>query len=227
MNNKQEFERTHFPYIYYVIRPVSHKCVPLAMRSGLTPNQVTLASIILYFIGIALFGVGGQLFQILGITAAHVGLILDCVDGELARSTGKTSQKGGYLDAVGGYFVSGLLFASIGLGLTRKPDLAHALLNNIMFVSRWVYLSIGLSTGLFLLLIRIIGLRYKLIFNNSLRDNKKGVLQAVTCFGDFLLPLIFLGTVVKVLSFILLAYFLYYSVGFLCILYNFFKSCLK
>ena len=72
------------------------------------------------------------------IVASH---FLDCIDGELARRTAQTSERGEYLDALGGY-VQGDLLPAIGLGLTLAPG--HMLLKTVLPIPVGAYVAIGL-----------------------------------------------------------------------------------
>jgi len=65
--------------------------------SPLMPNHVTVASFVLYSIGAGLIIVGG-IWSVLAAILLPLSYILDCLDGQLARYTGKTSSIGDYLD---------------------------------------------------------------------------------------------------------------------------------
>lgn len=87
---------------------------PLA-RTPITPNQVTLISLIA--------GLGAAALIALGGTWAHwgAGLFilaawLDHFDGELARLTGRTSEFGHYFDHVAALVTYCALFVGIGIG---------------------------------------------------------------------------------------------------------------
>lgn len=71
--------------------------VPASRIRHLTPNRVTLFSFCLYTTAAALVVVGGRW----GIVAAviwPVSYVFDCLDGQLARFTGRMSAIGDYLD---------------------------------------------------------------------------------------------------------------------------------
>lgn len=221
MDQKQKFERIYRPYLYHIIRPIGRKGVLLAIKWKLIPNQVTIVSIIIEFIAMVLFGIGGFLFQILGVITIHLRQIFDTIDGDLARKIGQTTKKGEYLDAISGYLLGGILLPSIGLGLALVPDKTYFVFNNIINISPWFYISIGLFGGLISILTRLISLRYKYLFGNSLRDFQKGKLFIiVSCFEDFLLPMLFIGAIMQVMGFVLLIYCSYYLAKFLYVLYK-------
>lgn len=70
---------------------------PLA-RSGLTPNQVTWAGLVLVLANCALY-LWHQSSIVLGLALA-VSFAFDSLDGAVARLQGTSSKYGGYLDAV-------------------------------------------------------------------------------------------------------------------------------
>ena len=87
----------------------------LAKRRLLTPNQVTIISLLLGLSVGVFFATGERWGLIAGGIAFYLAFIIDCVDGKLARATGITSDKGQALDALadGGRRAS----ASLGLGI--------------------------------------------------------------------------------------------------------------
>jgi hypothetical protein len=85
----------------------------LARRRLMTPNQVTIVSLILGLSVGVFFATGERLGLVAGGIAFYLAFITDCVDGKLARATGITSDKGQALDAL----ADGGRRASASLGL--------------------------------------------------------------------------------------------------------------
>ena len=86
------------------------------MSASITPNQITTLSLVI--------GLLAALFYARGGWAAHLGAAffvlsfwLDHVDGELARSTGRTSAFGHYYDLAAGGCVLVAVFVGIGIGM--------------------------------------------------------------------------------------------------------------
>ena len=86
-------------------RRVSIHITRAAPRLGLSPNAVTAVLIVVGLGGAAVLAVGGLWPAIVGVVLVQLYLVLDCVDGEVARWTGQTSVKGIYLDRLGHYLV--------------------------------------------------------------------------------------------------------------------------
>ena len=81
----------------YAYRPVSVPFAKILARTPATPNQVTYASAALSFGGGAAFG---RRWNKPGAVLTLLGSFTDCVDGDLARLSGRTSKAGSYLDHV-------------------------------------------------------------------------------------------------------------------------------
>ncbi len=221
MYEDQRLYRIHHPYSHYLARPLARKCLPLAIRWRLKPNQVTVAAAGTLLAGLALFGVGGFVPRILAACAIVVSHFLDCIDGELARRTGQTSKRGEYLDALGGYVRGGLLLPAIGLGLTLVPDAGHALLKAVLPIPVGAYVSIGLWAGCATSLVRVINLRYRSLLGRSLRGVKHGFLQIASVPHGLVNPLLLAAAGAQALSVLLIAYSLYHTLE---LLYGLYKS---
>ncbi|POX49589.1 DUF5941 domain-containing protein [Streptomyces sp. Ru72] len=115
------FFTTHFisPYSRYIAR--------WCARRGLTPNQVTTASLITALIAAAAAATGTRG----GFVAAGVLLILsfvlDCTDGQLARYSLQYSTLGAWLDATFDRVKEYAYYAGLALGAARGGDDVWAL----------------------------------------------------------------------------------------------------
>ncbi|MEU6624112.1 DUF5941 domain-containing protein [Streptomyces litmocidini] len=111
----------------FFISPYSRYIARWCARRGLTPNQVTTASLLTALIaaGCAATGVRG------GYVAAGVLLIvsfvLDCTDGQLARYALKYSTMGAWLDATFDRAKEYAFYAGLALGAARNGDDVWAL----------------------------------------------------------------------------------------------------
>jgi phosphatidylserine synthase len=84
----------------YVLRRFSKLLTWVAIKIGATPNQVTIASFAIGLYAAFLFAQGDFWSILLGAILLQVSIIVDCVDGELARYTRKFSELGAWLDAI-------------------------------------------------------------------------------------------------------------------------------
>jgi phosphatidylglycerophosphate synthase len=84
----------------YVLRRFSKILTWAAVKIGATPNQVTIVSFAIGLYAAFLFAQGDFWSILLGAVLLQVSIIVDCVDGELARYTRKFSELGAWLDAI-------------------------------------------------------------------------------------------------------------------------------
>lgn len=99
-----------------------------ALRLGLSPNAVTAVMIVVGMAGAAVLAVGGWWPALIGMLLVQLYMVLDCVDGEVARWTGKTSVAGIYLDRLGHYLVEGAVLVAIGVRATGDAGLEWTVL---------------------------------------------------------------------------------------------------
>ena len=71
-----------------------------AMRTGITPNQITWGAFLLGLVSAVFFWLGDWQWLIVGAVVYHLSFILDCMDGKVARLTGQGSVFGAWLDFV-------------------------------------------------------------------------------------------------------------------------------
>jgi hypothetical protein len=84
----------------FFLRRVSKLLTWAAVKIGATPNQVTIASFAIGLYAAYLFAQGDTWSMIGGAILLQVSIIVDCVDGEIARYTRKFSELGAWLDAI-------------------------------------------------------------------------------------------------------------------------------
>jgi hypothetical protein len=84
----------------FFLRRVSKLLTWAAVKIGATPNQVTIASFAIGLYAAFLFAQGDTWSLIVGAILLQVSIVVDCVDGELARYTRKFSELGAWLDAI-------------------------------------------------------------------------------------------------------------------------------
>ncbi|MFD5065026.1 CDP-alcohol phosphatidyltransferase family protein [Streptomyces sp. NPDC058394] len=85
----------------FLVDPVATPLVRwTAMRTRITPNQITWAALFLGMGAAACFALADWKWLILGAVLYHVSFIMDCMDGKLARLTGQGSEFGAWLDYI-------------------------------------------------------------------------------------------------------------------------------
>lgn len=84
----------------FVLRKFSKLITKLAVKIHITPNQVTTLSLGIGLYSAYLFARGSFWSILMGALVLQLSIIIDCVDGELARYTRRFSELGRWLDAV-------------------------------------------------------------------------------------------------------------------------------
>jgi len=106
-------------YPRYVTHKISIRIVKLLLHSRITPNQITLLSIVVGIISSIVFASGLPICFFIGALILELYYVLDAVDGQLARCKKLSSMTGGYFDYISNYIVPSCVFFCIGLGLVR------------------------------------------------------------------------------------------------------------
>lgn len=91
------------PINRYLQQPIATHLVDLLMETRVTPNQVTYTSVLFGWLSAYAFSRGTPASMALGGGLLEVTLILDCVDGQLARAKGLSTAWGRLLDGIAGY----------------------------------------------------------------------------------------------------------------------------
>jgi hypothetical protein len=103
----------------FFVSPYSRYLARWAARRGLTPNQVTAASMGLGVLTAACFATGERWGLVAGAILLQIAFTTDCVDGQLARYTRQFSQLGAWLDATFDRAKEYLVFAGLAIGADR------------------------------------------------------------------------------------------------------------
>ncbi len=103
-----------------VDRRISCALTRVLLPTGVTPNQVTLASIVAGILAGGLFATSNRAAAVAGSFLFLASTIVDGCDGELARLTFRESRFGALLDVVGDNVVHVFLFGGIAVGLYHR-----------------------------------------------------------------------------------------------------------
>jgi phosphatidylglycerophosphate synthase len=132
----------------FVARPLAAVLLVPLRATPITPNQITLLTLVVFAGGAVLLALGAG-WRNLVIAAAIIELsyVLDCADGQLARLRGTSSPVGAHLDFLMDELKAFLLIAGVGIRLwmaTARPWwLVEALLGLVIVAS-----AISLTTFL-------------------------------------------------------------------------------
>ena len=103
----------------FFLRKFSKLFTWLAVRLKMTPNQVTLISFAVGLLSAYEFSRGDFWSIFIGAVLLQLSIIIDCVDGELARYTRQFSQLGAWLDAITDRIKEYLVFFALAYGAAK------------------------------------------------------------------------------------------------------------
>src|SRR5262245_14369754 len=116
------YRRTRKPNDIYwnrfVARPLAAVVVAPLARTGVTPNQVTFATLPVFLAGAVLLALVPSWGALLGgVAILEFSYVLDCADGQLARLKGTSSPVGAHLDFLMDELKAFVLVAAVGIRL--------------------------------------------------------------------------------------------------------------
>lgn len=111
----------------FCISPYSRYIARWCARRGLTPNQVTTASLITALIAAGCAATGERWGYVAAGVLLLVSFVLDCTDGQLARYSLQYSTMGAWLDATFDRAKEYAFYAGLALGAARNGDDVWAL----------------------------------------------------------------------------------------------------
>jgi len=84
----------------WINRPLSTRLSKYLVRTGVTPNQITVASFLICLIGAGFLAAGGYVVGALGGLLIQAASVIDGCDGEVARLKGIATPRGAWLDTM-------------------------------------------------------------------------------------------------------------------------------
>jgi len=123
------------------MRGVSIHVTRVFVGWGFTADAVTISMLAVGLIGAAALFIGGVWPAVTAMLAVQAYLLLDCVDGEVARWRQTESARGVYLDRISHYLVESLLLIGLGWRVGQGD--------------RGIWLAVGLGAAIAVLLSRL------------------------------------------------------------------------
>jgi phosphatidylglycerophosphate synthase len=120
--------------LYPKVEPIAEAIVSFLKAQGITPNQLTLAGAALSLLTGVIYAKG---YIFLGGIFLFVAGAADLLDGLLARTTGKMSTFGAFLDSVTDRYADFFIFAGLATYYIRQGEIF------------WFLVSLGIILGSF------------------------------------------------------------------------------
>jgi phosphatidylglycerophosphate synthase len=130
----------------YVARPLAAVLLVPLERTAVTPNQVTLATLVVFALAAGLLALRPGWPALIGsVVVLELAYVLDCVDGQLARLRGTSTPIGAHLDFLMDELKAFLLVAAVGIRLWRADGSAWWLVEGLLGLTA-VASAISLTT---------------------------------------------------------------------------------
>lgn len=97
------------------VRRVSFFFTYIFINLGFSPNGVSVLSIFVTLFACVLFMVPARWAVIVAVILINLWLILDCVDGNIARCRKQKTVYGEFVDDIGGYYTVAFVYLSVGV----------------------------------------------------------------------------------------------------------------
>lgn len=197
----------------FVILPIAFPIAGILHRIGMSANQVTYTSILISFVAAGLTATAKYELVLLGAFLFNVYLVLDFVDGNIARISGKDSPYGTWIDNLGGYLTYVLIFLSVGIAAQSQSTLHSGLITID-------YILVGTIATVSNLLVRNLHQKMNMVENSGNEDspspnsNSSSLLftinQNVGLVG-LLTPFLIISSIIGFLDVFLIFYASYYT----------------
>ena len=194
----------------FVLRPLSFPIAWVFLKLRLSANQVSYSSVLVALLAAFLMLTGDRLLVIVGALLFNLWAVLDCVDGNVARTTGQVNKYGSFVDALSGYIATALVILSIGVAAEHQKPVAPAILNGVD------YTIVGGITLVSRLTMGLIYLKFTEVSGqNPLGPGSRGrKLAANIDITGLLMPVVLTGSVFDLLPVVALFYCAYYGFAF-------------
>lgn len=103
-----------------IYRPLAFLFVKATYSTNLTPDQVSVAALLMGSVGGVMFGFGEYSYLLIGACLYFTSNILDCADGQIARLKKNGTKVGRVVDGFVDYIVSIFIFLGIAVGLSGQ-----------------------------------------------------------------------------------------------------------
>jgi len=122
LKKKAQKENLEDAFCRLVLRNISIRITKYLVRTRITPNHITILSFLVGILAALCFAAGEYMYLLVGAILFLSSVILDLVDGEVARVKSLQSLTGAWLDPLLDTVRTGMLFLGIALGYRTQPN---------------------------------------------------------------------------------------------------------
>lgn len=200
-------------FSFYIGRPLSYVLTVPFLYTNITPNAVSVISVIPSVIGFILMGIGENNLTLLsGWICFFIWNLLDGVDGNIARYKKISSPIGSVYDAMSGYTATVLSFFAWGWAAGHHIGI----LSNIIRVPSELYIVLGGLSAIFTLFPRLVMHRAitslqdknaaRSLMTKSEYDIKKVIALNITSTSGFLQVFMLLAIILNAMDLFTIGY---------------------
>lgn len=196
------------------VRKTSFLLTYLFINFGWSSNAVSYLSIFVSLVACGLFMVDHSWAVITAIVLINFWLILDCVDGNIARCKHEKKLYGEFVDAMSGYFTVGFVYFSLSVAAYNQNY-------SCAYNSVWILICGGIAS-ISDILARLIYTNYcsverpdNIVSEKSLAEDKKSInylrkrISKELGISGLFMPLTILGYIFNCYGYIVLFYLLF------------------
>lgn len=198
-----------------ILRPLALPVTWLALKLGLSANQVTYLSIFCVLMGTVFLTLGSRPYAIWGAVLFNLWAILDCVDGNVARMRGTASKYGELIDAFGGYVAYAFVFLAAGMAAENARDSIPEYFNGVNFA------MVGALASISNLTMRIMNKQYVMLIGPNMYDLDSDQRRRSRELGltGVLMPALFAGVFLGLTHWLVIFYSAYHllALGYIAI----------
>lgn len=202
----------------FVVRKISWPFTYILVNAGMSAWTASMLSIVIAVISCTLLCFDSEVLRWIGVIGIEMWLVMDAVDGNIARVRKTASPMGEFIDAESGYFMSAFVYFSLGMA---------AYFTSSFLPEEWRFLWIvfGAVASISNILPRLIHQKYIAVVLNAdmeqkdfmkKTERKKGALQFIRRrigkelgLSGLFMPLLIFGQIFKIYDWICVFYLLF------------------
>ena len=105
------------------VRKFSYLITYICLKLKISANTVSVLSAVDAALGCILLCVNNRWSMLVGVVLINFWIVLDCVDGNIARMLKKDSRSGEFFDAVSGYVMCAFAYFAVGVAAYHSSNL--------------------------------------------------------------------------------------------------------
>ena len=156
-----------------IMRPLSFYITRLFLLLSISANQASVIGFIFTLMGSIMLATGIYIYMVIAVLLINIGILIDYVDGNIARYHNKPTYYGTFIDGIFGVTMYTMIPFALGVGVNNsvnKLDVLHFYPNSSIII--------GMSISIFWLYRKYIITRYDkqlLILKSSNWSNPDGI----------------------------------------------------